>query len=81
LLDAAGNVTGRKDPLGNLTQFLFDADNRQSVTIDALNNRATVLFDAASRCLGTPTFTELGDTNSYEARRRSWIVCCTRVWS
>ena len=34
-LDAVGNVTQVTDPLNHNTQFLHDALNRQTVTIDA----------------------------------------------
>jgi YD repeat-containing protein len=47
LYDAAGNLTGSLDARGNLTQYQLDASNRVTVTIDALANRTTQLFDAA----------------------------------
>ena len=37
LFDAAANLTGSQDARGNLTQFLYDALNRHTVTIDALS--------------------------------------------
>jgi YD repeat-containing protein len=53
LYDAAGNLTGTLDPNNNLTQFVYDSLNRQTVTVDALNHRTTSFFDHAGNLTGT----------------------------
>ena len=40
-------MTGSQDALTHLTQYLYDAVNRQTVAVDPLGNRTTTLFDAA----------------------------------
>jgi RHS repeat-associated protein len=43
--DAAGNVTGVQDPLGNLTQYVYDSLNRLIVSVDPNGDRTTSLLD------------------------------------
>jgi RHS repeat-associated protein len=53
LFDVASNATGVIDANNNLTKYLFDAQNRNTVTVDPLGNRTTTLLDAAGNTTGT----------------------------
>jgi RHS repeat-associated protein len=50
---AAGNVTGSLDPRGNLTQYLFNADNRLTETIAPNLPPSYNYYDAAGNVTGT----------------------------
>jgi RHS repeat-associated protein len=47
VFDAAGNLTGVQDANSHLLQFLYDANNRLTVTVDGAGDRTTSLRDAA----------------------------------
>ena len=57
--DPVGNVAFVIDPDGNLTNYLYDALNRQTVTIDPLQKRTTVLYDAVGNV------TQITDRNQH----------------
>lgn len=44
--DRADNLESVKNPLGNVTSYVYDAVNRRIVTVDALGGRTTVSYDA-----------------------------------
>src|SRR5206468_10135092 len=52
LLAGAGSQPGPLGARGNLSQYVFDALNRQTVTVDALGNRTTSLLDKAGNVTG-----------------------------
>ncbi len=64
LYDAAGDVTAALDAAGNETQYLYDALNRQTVTIDANSHRTTMLYDQAGNV--TSVTDPLSHTTQYE---------------
>ncbi len=74
LYDAVGNVTAQLTPkvtgLNNQTQFLYDALNRKTVTIDAGLNRATVLYDGAGDVTSSTDVLGHQTTFSYDALGR-----------
>jgi RHS repeat-associated protein/uncharacterized repeat protein (TIGR01451 family) len=45
--DAIGEVISSTDPLGNITQYSYDADERRTKTIDAAGKITTYAYDAA----------------------------------
>src|SRR5215831_9217098 len=74
LLDAAGNLTEVIDQRGNTFQFLYNALNRKTVTIDGAGDRTTLLLDAA----GNITQVTAGNNHStqylVDAQNRSTVT-------
>jgi RHS repeat-associated protein len=65
--DAAGNLTGTKDPNGNLSQTLYDADNRPTVTVDPLGRVTEDMYDADGRATETINAEGFATQNLYDA--------------